>query len=292
MTLFLQQLASGISIGAIYALLAVGYALVFSVYQFTNWAFGAFMVAGAFAGYYAVKLFHWPFGVAIIFAVAVTVAVAMLTERGAYRPLRLRNAPRLFMMISALGADTALVNIMNMVFGGEYRRFPDVTTGSLSIGGVAIGKMDLIAAGLSFLVLAGLWFFLQHTKAGLGIRASAIDTVTAGIMGVNNGAVALLVFGISGVLSASSGIFCGIKYAVYPTLGSMTIKAMIATVIGGLGSLPGAVVGSLLLGVLETLVAGYISSIYRDLFAFIVLIVILLFFPNGLLGRRRSTDKL
>jgi branched-chain amino acid transport system permease protein len=290
-TLFLQQLASGISIGAIYALLAVGYALVYSVYSFTNWAFDALMVAGAFAAFYGVSLFVLPFWASVLVALVSTVALSVVVERLGYRPLRMRNAPRLFMMISAMGMNIALVNTMNRFFGGEIRKFPTITTGALQIGGVAIGRMDVIAAGLSFVTLFALWAFLRYTRAGLGIRASAIDTTTAGLMGINNNTVALLIFGITGLLSATSGVFYGIKYAVSPSMGTVTIKAMIASIIGGLGSLPGAVVGSLLLGIVETLVAGYISSIYRDLFSFAILIVILFFLPNGLMGQR-SADKL
>lgn len=289
MTLFLQQLVSGISIGAIYALLAVGYALVYSVYNFTNWAFDAFMVIGAFAGFYAISLMFLPFWGAVAFAVVMTAALSVLVERLAYRPLRQRHAPRLFMMISAMGANIAIINVLNLVFGGAFRKFPQVAPGALQLGGVSIGRMDLIAAALSFAVLGGLWFFLYRTRAGLGVRASAIDTVTAGIMGVNNDAVALTIFCITGILSATSGTFYGIKYAVFPYLGAnVTIKAMIASIIGGLGSLQGAVVGSLILGILETMISGYVSSVYRDLFSFTLLIIMLFFFPNGLLGQRAA----
>ncbi len=286
MTLFLQQVVSGISIGAVYSLLAVGYALVYSVYNFTNWAFDAFMVIGAFAGFYAITSFHLPFWAAVLFSILMAVGLSLLVETGAYRPLRMRNAPRLFMMISAMGANIAIINLINNLFGGAFRKFPEVTAGTFYIGKVAIGKMDLFAAVFSFVTLGLLWFFLQRTKAGLGIRASSLDTTTAGILGINNNTVALLIFGITGVLSAASGIFYGVKYAVYPYLGVVTTKAMIASIIGGLGSLPGAVVGSLLLGVLETLISGYISSTYRDLFSFTFLIIVLLFLPNGILGIR------
>jgi branched-chain amino acid transport system permease protein len=134
-------------------------------------------------------------------------------------------------------------------------------------------------------VLAMLWIFLYRTKWGLGIRASSIDLPTASLMGINNDAVALIIFAITGVLSAVAGVFYGIKYAVFPLMGGVTIKAMIASIVGGLGSLPAAIVGSLLLGTLETLVSGYISSSYRDLFSFTFLIAVLLFFPNGLMGK-------
>jgi len=286
LTLLLQQIVSGISIGAVYSLLAVGYALVYSVYNFTNWAFDAFMVVGALAGFYAISSFHLPFWAAILFSIVMAVGLALLVETGAYRPLRMRSAPRLFMMISAMGANITIINLIKNLFGGAFRKFPEITAGTYYIGEVAIGKMDLFAALFSFVTLGILWFFLQRTRAGLGIRASSLDTTTAGILGVNNNRVALLIFGISGVLSAVAGIFYGAKYAVFPYLGAVTTKAMIASIIGGLGSLPGAVVGSLLLGVLETLISGYISSTYRDLFSFTFLIIVLLFLPNGILGMR------
>jgi branched-chain amino acid transport system permease protein len=286
LSLFLQQIVSGISIGAVYSLLAVGYALVYSVYNFTNWAFDALMVVGAFAGFYAIAALGLPFWAAVIVAIVLTVAVSLIIERGAYRPLRLRNAPRLFMMISAMGANLAIINLINNLFGGAFRKFPEVSAGTIFIGTVSIGKMDLFAAAFSFVALAFLWFFLKRTKSGLAIRASALDTMTASILGVNNDMVAIMIFGVTGLLSASSGIFYGMKYAVYPYLGMVTTKAMIASIIGGLGSLPGAIVGSLVLGVLETLVSGYISSTYRDLFSFTFLIIVLLFLPNGLMGAR------
>lgn len=291
MELFLQQVVSGLSIGAVYSLLAVGYALVYSVYNFTNWAFDAFMVVGAFAGFYAIASFFIPPIPAIALALIAAVALSVGVERLAYRPLRVRNAPRLFMMISAMGANLCIINVVNLAFGGHFRKFPEFTSGTFFIGGIAIGKLDLFAAIFSAVALLLLWLFLYRTKTGLGIRASAIDTVTASTMGINNDMVAFMIFAVSGMLSGSAGVFYGIKYAVFPYLGIVTMKAMIASIIGGLGSLPGAIIGSLLLGVTETLVSGYISSVYRDLFSFSILVLILLFFPNGLMGRR-SEEKL
>ncbi|MDI9471333.1 MAG: branched-chain amino acid ABC transporter permease [Tissierellia bacterium] len=285
MTLFLQQLVSGISIGSVYALLAVGYALVYSVFSFTNWAFDAFMVVGAFGAFYAITDFKLPIPLALLFAILFTMLVSVFVERMAYRPLRIREAPRLFMMISAMGANMSIINIINLQFGGHFRNFPQITGETLSVGGIKIGMMDVFAAVFSFITLILLWIFLYRTKMGLGIRASALDLLTSGIMGINNDMVAIIIFGISGILSGVAGVFYGIKYAVFPYLGLVTIKAMIASIIGGLGSLPGAVVGSLLLGILETLVSGYISSEWRDLFTFSLLIIVLLFMPNGLFGK-------
>lgn len=285
MELFIQQIVSGISIGSVYALLAVGYALVYSVYNFTNWAFDALMAFGAFMAFYAILDYFMPFWVAGVLAIILTVILSVGIEKLAYSPLRKRKAPRLFMMISAMGANLAIVNLLNLAFGGLFRRFPQETISPIFVGGVSIGRMDLLAGVVSIALLGLLWWFLYRTKAGLGIRASSIDIMTASLMGINNDGVALIIFAASGALSAVAGVFYGIKYAVFPMMGLVTIKAMIASIVGGLGSLPGAVVGSLILGVLETLVSGYISSTYRDLFSFLFLVVILLFFPNGLLGK-------
>jgi branched-chain amino acid transport system permease protein len=291
MELFIQQLVSGISIGAIYSLLAVGYALVYSVYNFTNWAFDGLMAFGAFMAFTAISSFFMPFWLAAIISIILTIILSVATEKLAYSPLRARKAPRLFMMISAMGVNLATVNILNLIFGGVFRKFPVETLQPIFIQGVSIGRMDLMAGGISFGVLALLWAFLYRTKWGLGVRASSIDILTASLMGINNNAVAIVVFAATGVLSSVAGVFYGIKYAVFPMMGIVTIKAMIASIVGGLGSLPAAIVGSMILGILETMVSGYISSTYRDLFSFLFLIIILLFFPNGLMGKS-SGEKL
>ena len=284
---FIQQLINGISIGAIYSLLAVGYALVYSVYNFTNWAFDGFMGFGTFMALTAISSLVLPVWQAVIFAMVLTIILSVGVEKMAYAPLRKRQAPRLFMMISAMGVNLVIVNVMNLVFTGTMRRFPIpeewITT--YDIGNISIARMDVAAAVIAFICLGILWFFLFRTKWGLGVRISSFDIYTASLMGINNNVVAFIVFAATGVLSSVAGVFFGIKYVVYPMMGgAVTIKAMIASIVGGLGSLPAAVVGSLLLGVLETMVAGYISSSYRDLFAFTFLIILLLFCPNGLMG--------
>jgi branched-chain amino acid transport system permease protein len=284
----IQQLINGISIGAIYSLLAVGYALVYSVYNFTNWAFDGFMAFGAFMGFTAILSLAMPFWVAMILSILLTVGLSVAVEKMAYQPLRARKAPRLFMMISAMGVILVIVTATNEIYTGKLRGFPipDSWKTSIQIGQASISQMDIVAAVIAFVTLAILWIFLYRTKWGLGIRASSIDILTSSLMGINNNAVAFIIFATTGVLSSIAGVFFGIKYAVYPRMGGpVTIKAMIASIVGGLGSLPGAVLGSVILGVLETLVSGYISSSYRDLFAFAFLIVILLFFPNGLMGK-------
>lgn len=292
MTQLLQQLITAVSIGGLYALLAVGYALIYSVFDFTNFAFGAVMMVSAFSGYYATQA-----GLSVIPAMGVAVlagmAVSVLTELLAYRPMRKRNTKRLYLMISAMGINIFITNLFLCLFGANMRNLESgLAAKTISLGGdITVGTIDLLALGTSVIALTALTFFLYKTRAGITVRASAIDMSTAGLMGINVNRVSLIVFLISGFTAAITGMFFGMKYTVYPAMGSISNKAFIASVIGGLGSLPGAVLGGFILGILETIVTAYISATYRDLFSFLAMIVVLMFLPNGLMGKG-DQDKL
>lgn len=292
MTQLFQQLITAVSIGGLYALLAVGYALIYSVFDFTNFAFGAVMMVSAFSGYYATQA-----GLSVIPATGVAVlagmAISVLTELLAYRPMRKRNTKRLYLMISAMGINIFITNLFLCLFGANMRNLESgLVTKTISLGkGITVGTIDLLALGTSVIALTALTFFLYKTRAGVTVRASAIDMSTAGLMGINVNRVSLIVFLISGFTAAITGMFFGMKYTVFPAMGSISNKAFIASVIGGLGSLPGAVLGGFILGILETVVTAYISATYRDLFSFLTMIVVLMFLPNGLMGRG-DQDKL
>ncbi len=291
MVKLLQQIITGISIGGIYALLAVGYALIFSIFQFTNFAFGGILMGSAFAGYFATTTLGMDAIPATFVAVCAGVILSILVELTAYRPLRKRSSSRLFLMISAMGVNILLVNLATVTFGGNIRSLPaDMRMDAIKLGSVQMGVLDLIALIGSAVILIALWGYLYKSRQGIAIRAVANDTNTARLMGINVNKVSLTVFVISGILTGMAGMFFGLKYTVYPTMGIISNKAFIASVIGGLGSLPGAVLGGLILGVLETLIAGFVSSVYRDLFSFGIMIIVLMFMPNGLLGK--SNDKL
>ena len=292
MTQLLQQLITAVSIGGLYALLAVGYALIYSVFDFTNFAFGAVMMVSAFSGYYATQA-----GLSVIPAAGVAVlagmAVSVLTELLAYRPMRKRNTKRLYLMISAMGINIFITNLFLCLFGANMRNLESgLASKTISLGkDITVGTIDLLALGTSVIALTALTFFLYKTRAGITVRASAIDMSTAGLVGINVNRVSLIVFLISGFTAAITGMFFGMKYTVYPAMGSISNKAFIASVIGGLGSLPGAVLGGFILGILETIVTAYISATYRDLFSFLTMIVVLMFLPNGLMGKG-DQDKL
>ena len=291
MSVLLQQLITSVSVGGIYALLAVGYALIYSVFDFTNFAFGAVMMVSAFAGYF-ISIMGLGTVPALLAAMLAGVILSVLVELVAYRPMRKKNASRLFLMISAMGVNIFITNLFLCLFGANLRMLPSgFATDTISLGGVQVGTVDAFALVSSIISLILLWVFLNKTRAGITVRASAIDTATAGLMGINVNRVSLIVFVISGITAAIAGMFFGMKYNVYPAMGDISTKAFIASVIGGLGSLPGAVLGGFILGVLETLVSGYISATYRDLFSFLSMILVLMFMPNGLLGKGNQ-DKL
>ena len=286
MTVFIQQIITGLSFGSIYALLAVGYALIYSIFNFSNFAFGVIMMVGTFGAVYAINWAGAPLPIAILAGMLVAAAFSLVVEVSTYRPMRRKNAPRLYLMIAGIGINMFIENLAIQTLGYSVNPYPsDWGREILNVGGVSIAFADLLSGGLSLVMLACLWLFIYRTKTGLGIRASSYDVNTTGLMGVNVDMVSLVVFAISGLTAGLSGVFYGMKYTVYPSMGIVSNKAFVAAVIGGLGSLPGAVLGGILLGLLETMVSAYVSSLLRDMIAYLVMIVILVFIPNGIMGK-------
>ena len=278
--------------GSVYALLAVGYALVFSVFNFSNFGFGPVMMLGAFGALFAIERTHMALVPAILVALAVAGLISLLMEVTIYRPMRQKKALKVYLMIAALGINTCVPNFCIQLWGGAVRPFPsDWAKAVIRIGNVVIPRADVLAAVLSVIMLALLWCFLYKTKVGLGIRASAFDSNTAGLMGINVNRVAAVIFLLSGATAGLAGCFYGMKYSVYPNMGVVATKGFVSATVGGLGSLPGAVISGLLLGFLETVISAYVSTTYRDLVAYGLLVVVLIVKPNGLLGQG-AYDKL
>lgn len=292
MDVFFQQLVTGISIGSIYALLAVGYALIFSIFKFSNFAFGVVMMIGTFGAVYAINLGHVSLFVSIIIAMIMAALASVLIENIAYKPMRKKNAARLYLMIAGIGINFFIENLAINTIGGSIKPFPSEWVKEVvHIGTVSVPRADILAAVLSIVMLVVLWVFIYKSKTGLQIRATSYDTNTAGLMGVKVDKVSFIIFAISGLAAGLAGVFYGMKYTVYPSMGMVSMKAFIAAVIGGLGSLPGAVAGGLFLGILETIISAYVSSRLRDLFSFGVLILVLVFLPNGFFGKS-TTEKI
>lgn len=284
--LFTQTLLTGLAIGGIYALMAVGYSLVFSILNFSNFAYGSIIMLGAYIGYYAMVRMGMPIELAIVMSIVGAGILCWLNERLAYAPLRKRKASSLFFMISAMGTSIFLENLVYATIGARFYNFPELFAKSnIEFRGISIGVLDVFAMVFSFVAIYGLNLFLQKSRTGIAIRAASYDIEVCSLNGVNIAALIGLVFGLAGALAGISGMFLGMKYIVYPTMGWITNKAYIAAVIGGLGSLPGAVVGGVLLGVLETFVSAYVSSVVRDVFSFSLLVLLLMVMPTGLFGR-------
>lgn len=284
----IQQVINGLSIGSVYALIAVGYSLVYSILLFSNFAHGGFLVIGGYICYFALRtggMNIWSASAAALVGAGLS---AVLVERLAYRPIRERTPITLYMLIASMGMSIVIENIFVVTVGGRFRALPPVIPMQpVDIFGLATtSAFDLLSLATAVVFLVGLQLFLTKTKWGLAIRAASYNLQTAGLMGVNVNRLIAIVFFVAGLLAGVGGIFLSVRYTLYPQLGGMiTTKAFVAAVIGGLGSMPGAVVGSLILGLAEMLTAGFISSQFRDLVVFAILIITLIVRPTGLFGK-------
>jgi len=281
-----QQLVNGISVGSIYALMATGYALIYSLLGFSNWAHGDIAMVGAYIGFFSLATFNMPIWLSLILAVGGAGLVSVICERIAYRRIRNNNSPTMFLMIAAMGLSVALQNFVLVTIGSKFKTYPAILpVKAIPVGGVYIGMLDLISFVVSVVVILFLYYLIDRTKFGLAVKAAASDMQVASLLGINVDKFIGLVFLLAGSLAGVSGVLLGMKYTVYPQLGNFALKAFIASVFGGLGSVPGAIVGALFIGIMEVFVAGYISAGLRDLFTFTLLIAVLVIRPTGLFGK-------
>lgn len=295
MDIFLQQLINGLTIGSLYALVALGYTMVYGVMKLINFAHGDLVAFSAFAG---LTIYTQVFGegvsslVAVVtvfmFTAVVIAVVGVLLERLAYRPLR--TAPRLSAVVSALGAGLVIQNAVMLIWGPNMKVFPSNLFPSTvyAIGEVVFTFTQVMILGLSSVLMVALFFFINRTKMGTAIRAVAIDQDAAKLMGINVNRVIMLIFIIGSALGAVAGLFLGIYYRgiTFDMGWQYGLNAFVAAIIGGIGNIPGAMVGGLLLGLFNAMISGYLSSQWAETFTFILLIVILIFRPTGILGEK------
>ena len=290
--MFIQQLINGLSVGSVYALMAVGYALIYSLLNFTNFAHSITVTIGAFTTFFFLTYAMENLFLGIVAGIAVAAILAAFIEFIAYRPLLKRNARRVYLMIIGLGISVMGDNLIIIAFSGRFRIFPvNFPAESIQILGANIGVVDLLIFFVSMAALLIVEWIIKKTNLGLAIRSASYSLEATSLMGVDTFKLILSIFLIAGSLAGVAGTLLGAKYTTYPSLGTFyTNKAFICAVFGGLGSLPGAVVGALILGVSEAMISAYVSTTLRDLFAYFLLIVILLIRPSGLLGKS-SEDK-
>ncbi len=286
---FLQQIINGLSLGAIYALIALGYTMVYGILQLINFAHGEIYMLGAFIAYYLITVVHMGFVPAMIISMAITAVIGMIIEKVVYLPLR--NAPKLSVLISAIGVSMFLQNTGFKVFGADPKGFPQLIEKKVTLeffdGDILVFNHQIIIIAVSIILMIILTYIVKYTKTGKAMRAVAFDKDAAMLMGINVNKTISKTFAIGSALAAAAGILVAMTFPkIDPVMGMMPgLKAFVAAVLGGIGSIPGAVLGGVIMGVSETLVTGYISSSYKDAIAFIILILILLVRPAGIFGK-------
>lgn len=292
----LQQVINGLSLGSLYALIAIGYTMVYGILRLINFAHGDLIMVSAYVAVMGVGLFSWPWPLAFGLAVGLTGLLGVLLERGAYRPLR--RAPRISLLISAIAASFLLENLALVIAGGRPKPFPTPPwfAGTLAWGGLFIPRLSLLIPLVAAGLLAGLFFLIHRTQVGRAMRAIAHDLETTSLMGVNINCLISLAFLVGSLLAGAGGLLWAMKYPqVNPFMGILPgLKAFIAAVLGGIGNLAGAVLGGLLLGFLEIMLVALFPTWagYRDALAFGLLILLLLVRPTGILGESLGEEKL
>lgn len=292
---FLEQLTNGLAVGSIYALIALGYTMVYGVLKLINFAHGDLFTYGAYLGMTLLTSLSLTgrlgpaLGLLVLagMVMALVAVVGVILERAAYRPVR--DSPRLSAVVSALGASIFLQNALMLIYGARYQVYPDVLPQTaLELWGLKIPVLRLVVVAVSVAMMAALYLFVQRTRLGAAIRATAIDPPAAQLMGIDVNRVIRLVFVIGPALGGAAGLLVGLYYGqISFTMGwTYGMKAFTAAILGGIGNIPGAMLGGLLLGVVEAMGAAYLSVAWKEAFAFLVLILILIVRPSGLLGER------
>lgn len=295
MDTFIQQMINGLTLGSVYALIALGYTLVYGIIKLLNFAHGDIFMVGSFVSYYLILSFNMNVFVAFLGTMAITAVLGVVTDQIAYKPLR--NAPRISALITAIGVSYLLRNGMIVLAGAETRAYlqafenvPSFVNQSFQIGSITIRAMQVILLVTTIALMVILQFIVQKTKMGKAMRAVSVDADAAQLMGIDTNTVIAFTFVLGSALAGASGMLVGIYYnSISPMLGAgYGTKAFVAAVIGGIGLVPGAVLGGYLLGMIEVMITAYGNSMIRDAVVYIILIVILLIRPAGLLGKHQS----
>lgn len=286
--IFLQHFSNALSLGSLYALIAIGYTMVYGILRLINFAHGDIFMLGGYFAFYALTTFLMPWWIGFIVAIGLTAMFGMSIEKVAYKPLR--DSPKVSVLISAIGVSFLIESLGVVIFGGVQKAFPipDLFGQVVVLGGVSIVSVNFFIPVIAFIFLALLMYLVNYTKTGMAMRALSKDHETARLMAIDVDRIISYTFGTGSMLAAVGGIMWGMKYPqLYPLMGLMPgLKCFIAAVVGGIGNITGAVIGGLVIGFIEIMTVAFLPSLtgYRDAFAFVLLIIILLVKPNGLMG--------
>lgn len=288
MQIFMQQLINGLSLGSIYALLALGYTMIYGIVKIIHFAHGDVYMLGAFFGYYTINVWHFNFIMALFGSMIFCALVGMLIEFVAYRPLR--HSSRIAVLITAIGVSYFLENGMSVLFSGDTRDFPQVIKQvNYEWFGIRVTNVQLLIFATTIILMIILQLIVKKTKMGRAMRAAAADPVAAELMGININGTISFVFAIGSAMVGAAGVLIGLYYnSIEPTMGMTPgIKAFVAAVVGGVGSIPGAAVGAVIIGCLESMMQAIGFSAFKDAAVYVVLIIVLLFLPAGLFGNKQ-----
>ena len=287
MTQFLQQLVNGLSLGSIYALIALGYTMVYGIIKLINFAHGDIYMLGAFTAFYATTVFHLNFFLALIVAMVLCGVLGVLIERIAYKPLR--HATRITALITAMGVSYILEYTTQYFAGSEVKTFPEdvLNNAVFQIGGIQISQQQIYIIAVTLILMLALTYIVGRTRMGRAMRAVSVDEKAAELMGISVDRTMSFTFLLGSVLAGAAGVLVGVYYnSINPLMGMVPgLKAFIAAVFGGIGIIPGAMIGGFAIGIAETMVVAYGSSLYRDAIVYVILILILIIKPAGLLGK-------
>lgn len=288
--MFAQQLVNGLTLGVLYALLALGYTMIFGTLGFINFAHGQVAVAGGYVAWFMAVQLQVPFVIACVVGVAVAAILGIVMERYGYKPVRF--APKMAMITVSVGFSFILQTGLQLIFGTEALKFTLDNSKVYTIGSVQFSSVTIIVLAISVILMVGLQLFIKFTKPGRGIRAVSLDMDTAGLMGVDVNSTISMTFGIGSGLGAISAIMMCVYYSqIYPMMGTpINGKAFCAAVLGGVGSVPGAMLGGVVLGLLESAAGTILSTQLREAVAYIVLIFFLIFKPAGIIGKEVVKD--
>jgi len=288
--IFVSQLINGLQLGSIYALVALGYSMVYGIIKLLNFAHGDIIMVGGYIALYSILSFALPPVAAVVVTVAGCTLLAVIIEKLTYAPLRMRSAPRLSLLITAIGVSILLQNLAQLLFTPNPRSFPAtalIPAGSINLGGTQIGFTPLLTIAISVISMVLLTILVQRTKLGKAMRAVSEDTGAAQLMGINVNTVITFTFAVGAALAGIGALLYGAGYPrIEPTLGVMLgLKAFVAAVVGGIGSIPGAMIGGYAIGLLEVLVTAAGFSGWVDGAVFLILIIVLMVRPTGIMGR-------
>jgi branched-chain amino acid transport system permease protein len=284
--MFVPQLINGLTQGSIYALVAIGFVIIFGTMNLVTFAHGEVYMAGAFAGYFALTVWHLPWYIALALGMIVGWILGYLIEKVAFRPLR--SAGHMPPLLITIGLSIILRDLANILFGAENRPVPSIYEQTFEVAGTQVSVLQILLLGIAVFLIVVLRMLIYGTKIGRAMRATAQDHEAAYAMGVNVNRVFSISFSLASCLGGAAGVMVGMYYnAVYASMGSSAgLKGFAACIFGGLTSIPGAILGGLIIGVVENLTVQYLASGYRDIVAFLVLVLVLVLRPQGLLGRR------